>query len=276
MNRHLTKHAVLAFRRRVYAHWHKHGRSFPWRKRITPYRVFVSEVMLQQTQAARVAPVFEVFVKRFPSFAALARSPLARVMRAWQGLGYNRRALYLKKAAQTVMRNHKGKLPREAALLIKLPGIGPATAGSIAAFAFNKPAVFIETNIRSVFLHHFFGKRRNVSDRELIPLIEQTLDCAHPRRWYSALMDWGATLKVTRQNPSRRSRHHLTQKPFQGSSRQLRGSILRYLVHVQHAAASSLHRSMRGFSGRRIDRALRELAKEGIVVRHGVRFSIAP
>jgi len=232
--------------------------------------------MLQQTQAARVAPVFETFVKRFPSFAALARSLLARVMRAWQGLGYNRRALYLKKAAQTVMRNHKGKLPREAALLIKLPGIGPATAGSIAAFAFNKPAVFIETNIRSVFLHHFFGKRRNVSDRELMLLIEQTLDRAHPRRWYNALMDWGAVLKTVHQNPSRRSRHHLKQKPFQGSSRQLRGSILRYLVHVRHATVSSLRRSMRGFSRQRIGRALRELAKEDIVVQHGVRFSIAP
>jgi len=186
--------------------------------------------MLQQTQVERVAGYYPAFLKVFPSFRALAQAELREVLRVWQGLGYNRRALLLQRLAREVMQRHAGRLPVSAEELIKLPGIGNATAGALLAFAFNKPAVFIETNIRSVFLHHFYPRKKNVSDADLLPLVYSTLDTKNPRIWYWALMDYGVFLKKRHANPSRRSAHHVRQVPFEGSDRQLRGKLTKLLL----------------------------------------------
>ncbi len=222
--------AVASFRRMVRGHYRRHGRDLPWRHTTDPYHIYVSEVMLQQTQVPRVVEKYGEFVTRFPSWEALAGAPLAQVLSAWQGLGYNRRAKFLQQAAKVVVSEHGGVLPRDPELLRKFPGIGPATAASIAAFAYDVPTVFIETNIRSVFIHHFFGGRTGVGDEELLPLVAQALDKRHPGRWYSALMDYGVALKKQVGNPSRRSRHHVRQSPFEGSDRQVRGAILREVL----------------------------------------------
>lgn len=210
---------------------HTHPRTLPWREKPTPYRVFISEIMLQQTQAPRVIPKFNSFIKKFPDFKSLAKAPLSKVLKEWQGLGYNRRALYLKQSAEIIVSKYTGKLPDNPILLDELPGIGHYTAGAIVAFAFNKPTVFIETNIRSVFIYHFFKNSKvKIPDSKILPLIEKYLDHKNPREWYSALMDYGTHIKTNEINPSRKSSHHVKQSNFKGSNRELRGKILKYLL----------------------------------------------
>ncbi len=178
--------------------------------------------MLQQTQVERVIPKYKAFLKAFPTPQKLAKAPLLRVLKLWSGLGYNRRAKYLWEAAK-----------QWGAPIETLPGVGPYTASAVHVFAFNKPEILIETNVRTVFIHHLFPKSKKVTDRRLVPFITHTLDTKNPREWYSALMDYGSHLKSTHPNPSRRSKHHTTQKPFKGSDREIRGVILKaYLART--------------------------------------------
>jgi A/G-specific adenine glycosylase len=194
------------------------------------------------------------------------------VLKAWQGLGYNRRGKFLHEAAKVVVREHAGQLPRDPEVLRQLPGIGAATAASIAAFAFDVPTVFIETNIRSVFLHHFFAGRVGVGDEEILPLVEQALDRRHPGRWYSALMDYGVALKKQVPNPSRRSRHHVRQSRFEGSDRQVRGAILRALLESGPASRRDLC-ALTGFSEERMSLVLPVLCNEGMLRKVGAKYS---
>ncbi|HUZ92872.1 MAG TPA: A/G-specific adenine glycosylase [Candidatus Paceibacterota bacterium] len=219
---------IEVFKRTVWSYYGAHKRDFPWRRTRDPYRILVSEFMLQQTQTYRVEPKYLWFLERFPSFRALAKAPLREVLRAWSGLGYNRRAVALKRTAEIVVRDYGGKLPKDIGLLDALPGIGPGTAGAIRAFAFNLPSVFIETNIRRAFIHFFFPKRGKIGDDEILDLIEETLDAKRPREWYWALMDYGAMLgRLEKENPNRKSAHYKKQSKFEGSTRQLRGAVLR-------------------------------------------------
>jgi len=217
------------FREVVWQYWREHGRQgLPWRESPTPYHVVVSELMLQQTQIHRVMPKFQEFVTRFPDFPALAVAPLSEVLIAWQGLGYNRRAKFLHELAKAVVA--RGGLPENQEELVKLPGIGKNTAGAILAYAFDQPVVYIETNIRTVYLHHYFADRFDVDDKELLPIIERTLDRDEPRAWYSALMDYGTYLKKQGLGRNNASKHYKKQSKFEGSVRQMRGALLRALA----------------------------------------------
>jgi A/G-specific adenine glycosylase len=182
--------------------------------------------MLQQTQASRVIPKYKAFLKKFPTLRLLALAPVRDVLFMWQGLGYNRRALALQRAARVIMEDHNGKFPNTFDMLLTLPGVGPYTASAIMTFSYNQPSIMIETNIRTVFIHFFFQKARKVSDKKLLPLIEKYMDTKNPREWYNALMDYGAMLKRTMPNPSRRSSHYVVQGKFHGSIRQVRGAII--------------------------------------------------
>lgn len=231
----LTAAQVEEFRRRIYAFYREHGRSFPWRSTQEPYAVLVSEVMLQQTQTSRVLPKYESWMLRFPDAAALAAAPLADVLAAWNGLGYNRRAVFLQQACAAVCTRLGGVFPRARKELEALPGIGPYTAGAVATFAFGMPEVFVETNIRSVFIHCFWEEESllpgaKIPDSAILPLVGQTLDVSHPREWYYALMDYGADMKKRCVNPGRRSRSYTVQSRFEGSLRQARGAIVRRLT----------------------------------------------
>jgi len=191
--------------------------------------------MLQQTQAPRVVAKYKEFLKNFPTIKTLAKAPLKKVVLVWQGLGYNRRAVNLHRAAKAISKLRS--FPKTKQALINLSGIGSTTAGDTLAFAFNKPEIVIETNIRTVFIHCFFKDKKSVHDKEILPLIEKTLDKKNPREWYFALMDYGASLKKTYSNPSRRSKHYAKQSPFKGSNRELRSKILKYfLVYGKHPA----------------------------------------
>jgi A/G-specific adenine glycosylase len=202
----------------------------PWRMDTRPYYVLVSELMLQQTQVDRVIPKFEVFIALFPDEEALARASLSEVLTAWNGLGYNRRAKYLHDAVKMVMESYGGTFPRTDEELRTLPGVGPNTAGAILAYAFNKPAVFIETNVRTVYFHHFFAESDKIYDKELHEKIEQTLDISHPREFYWALMDYGTWLKRQGVGSVRRSSHYKKQSKLRGSVREVRGQIVRELT----------------------------------------------
>jgi A/G-specific adenine glycosylase len=270
----VTHAATHRFRRHLYRFFHDQGRQLPWRDTTDPYHILVSEIMLQQTQVERVALKYEPFIHAFPDVWSLARAPLRDIMAAWQGLGYNRRALALKGIARRVVAEFDGRLPDSVDTLRTFPGIGQATAGALAAFAFNQPVVFIETNIRRVFLHCFFAGQSGVRDREILPLVDQTLDRKRPRPWYYALMDYGAMLKHAAPNPNRRSAHHQRQAPFADSDRQIRGLILKALLRSPALSAGELVKAV-GKSPERTTRLIHTLIKEGFLEFRGARFRIA-
>jgi A/G-specific adenine glycosylase len=224
------KKKLTEFTHTVWDYYKKHGRhDLPWRKTKDPYKILVSEIMLQQTQVLRVAPKYAEFLKRFPTIKTLSEAPLRDVLRMWQGLGYNRRAVNLKRAAETIVKEYRSKFPIDKMSLMKLPGIGAATAGDLLAFAFNIPAVVVETNIRTVFIHHFFKNKQKISDKDILPFIEKTVDQDNPRDWYYALMDYGSFLKQKENNISK-SLHYKKQAPFKGSNRELRSHILKLIL----------------------------------------------
>jgi A/G-specific adenine glycosylase len=260
----LLEDEVARFRDIVYHHYEFHGRDLLWRHTDDPYRVLVSEIMLQQTQVDRVLQKYEEFLAVFPSLQSLVQANLRDVLMVWQGLGYNRRALSLKRLSETVLAEHGGNLPCSQELLSGLPGIGRATAGSILAFAFNAPVVFVETNIRRVFIHHFFQGEADIKDREILPLVEATLDRENPRRWYNALMDYGSMLKGKVENPNRRSAHYTKQSSFTNSDRQIRGRILALLLDGS-AVSTEILVEKAGGEGKRVRRILSRLAGEGLI-----------
>ncbi|HLO26074.1 MAG TPA: winged helix-turn-helix transcriptional regulator [Geobacteraceae bacterium] len=269
----LAPHQITAFRKRVYGWYRDNLRTLPWRETRDPYAILVSEIMLQQTQVDRVIGKFAPFLALFPDFAALARAPLQEVLSAWQGLGYNRRAIALKKCAETVMEHHGGNLPRSVDALQALPGIGPYTARAIAAFAFGLPAPFIETNIRAVFIHHFFADREGVRDAEVLPLVAATLDRTNPRDWYSALMDYGTALKKLHKNPARRSAHHVRQAPFRGSNRELRSRILKVLLAAPRLTEEEII-AQAHINAEKVRTIVDQLEKEGFIRKERGRFVI--
>ena len=266
-------------------------RDLPWRRTYDPYAIWISEVMLQQTQVSRVDGRWQRWLEHFPTVDALAAAAPSDVLEEWQGLGYNRRALAVHRAAQAIS-EAGGVFPQDQKELVKLPGIGPATAAGIRAFAFNLHGVYLETNVRTVFLHELYPQAEGVPDSELIPLVELTCpasvstaagtDTANaatteltPRSWYYALLDYGAYLKKTIPNPSRRSKSHVKQSRFEGSHRQKRAELLRVLLaHKDEGGAEfeTLHQELcqiEVHAGREtLDEQvtlglLEELAKEG-------------
>lgn len=221
---------IAAFKEFIWNFYHNNRRDFAWRNIENPYYVLVSEIMLQQTQTHRVITKYEEFIAAFPTLQALAESSLRDVLSVWQGLGYYRRARFLHQLAQIVVNEHGGVLPQDAKTLQTLPGIGAGTAGSIGAFAFNLPTVFIETNIRTVFIDSFFKDKINVTDKELLPFIAESVDQENPREWYYALMDYGVYCKAQKVNPSRKSAHYTKQSKFEGSDRQIRAQIVKLIT----------------------------------------------
>ena len=222
-------------------------RDLPWRGISDPYAVLVSEVMLQQTQVARVEKYWRRFLQLFPTLDALASADTSLVLESWQGLGYNRRALALKKTAEQCAYCYEGKLPESLEELLALPGIGKATAAGVRAFAFGKPGVYLETNVRTVFLHEFFPLDVDVPDKVIEPLVERTCSVEDPRGWYYALLDYGAYLKSVLPNPSRRSRHHSQQSRFEGSRRQKRAELVRVVLAQHQVTFLELCDALNGF-----------------------------
>jgi A/G-specific adenine glycosylase len=264
--RKLSDREIGDFRELVLGFYAEAGRSFPWRDTKDPWAILVSEVMLQQTQTERVIPKYLAWLEAYPDPAALASAPLARVLSLWSGLGYNRRALALVGAASAIA-SARG-FPEDEESLLELPGVGPYTARAVLAFAFGKPVVLIETNIRSVFLHAFYPGEEGVRDSRVAPLVEATLVREDPRTWYYALMDYGADLKKREDNPNRRSAHYARQSPFANSKRRIRGSLLKSLGEGEGKDRDELAAGL-PFARERVEEALAELEAEGFVAETG-------
>lgn len=269
-----------AFVKTVYAYYKKEGRhDLAWRhlpagrQGPDPYSIAVSEVMLQQTQVARVKEKYTEFLKRFPTAEKLAAAVLADVLQVWTGLGYNRRAKFLRELSEIIVRDHAGIFPSNVAILQTLPGIGHYTARAIATFAYNQQHALIETNIRTVYMHHFFHDTDEpVNDSVLMPLIEKTLDVNNPRKWYWALMDYGSALKTQGVKIHRKSASYTKQSTFKGSVREVRGAVIKVLIGGP--LTTSMLRKKVPFDTIRYKTALAQLTTEKLIEKKGSSYQI--
>lgn len=261
----LSEKQILSFQNKIWNFYKENKRVFSWRKTHDPYKILVSEIMLQQTQTSRVMEKYPAFLNVFPSVKELADSSQKAVLKVWQGLGYNRRSFYLKRTAEIIHATYHDKLPKEIDELIKLPGIGKNTAGALVAFAYNLPVVFIETNIRRVFIHEFFKGEQQVSDKDILEFVAITLDKRNPREWYYALMDYGVYLAKIVENPNKKSSHYKIQSKFEGSNRQVRGKIIRLLI----ARPFNYQELKETIASIHFEKALQELKNEGLIQQIG-------
>ena len=271
----ISRKRINLFQKKIYDYYSRSGRLFPWRETNNPYNILVSEIMLQQTQVTRVISKYQQFLNEFPDVNKLAAAPLTHVLKAWSGLGYNRRAKYLRESAGIIKNKFAGRVPQTITELITLPGISHATAAAICAYAFNQPVVFIETNIRTVFLYEFFKDEQGISDKKIIPLVMSTLDRNHPREWYWALMDYGTYLKKTFGNPNIRSKEYMKQSKFAGSNRQIRGLILKVLLEKSALTRGQLTQLLER-NLEQVSAILQQMEKEGLISQTGDQFVIKP
>jgi A/G-specific adenine glycosylase len=266
---------MAAFQRFVRTYFKNHGRDFPWRRTKDPYKILVSEVMLQQTQTERVVLKYAEFLKAFPTWKALSDASPAEVVKVWMGLGYYRRAFNLHKAARSVCEEFGGKPPRSADALKQLPGVGPYTAAAVAAFAFGEAAPMIETNIRAVYLHVFYPHASEVRDSEILERVAETMCRKDPRAWFYALMDIGVVLKKHTKGIHTRSKHHVKQSRFQGSQRQVRAAVLKLVVSRETILRDEVLSAL-VYERKKVERALLDLESEGLIaVGRSGRVSIA-
>jgi A/G-specific adenine glycosylase len=258
----LTPELVSSFQAVVRDYYQEHRRVFPWRETTDPYHILVSEFMLQQTQTSRVVEKYTEFITAFPDVFQLARSPFREVLRVWQGLGYNRRALTLHKTAGEIADKYHGQVPDDPILLRQLPGVGEYTASAMMAIAFNKPAIVIDTNIRTVYLYFFFREMETVGKGDIMRLVEVTLDRNSPREWYYALFDYGAMLK--RENKDQEAGKRRKQGTFRGSDRELRGNVLRLLLDTGDMTEDELLARLPSDEAR-VRRIVTQLHEEGLL-----------
>jgi A/G-specific adenine glycosylase len=261
----LTSEVISLFQKMIYYYYKNHKREFPFRENITPYTVLISEIMLQQTQTERVSEKYLQFINKFPDFSSLHAASIEEVLKEWKGLGYNRRAIALKRIADSVVKDYEGKLPDSIGILKSFPQIGHNTASSIITFAFNKPTAFIETNIRRVYIYFFFPNKSKINDKEIMSIVQNTIDIHDPREWYYALMDYGVMLKKTHPELNKRSIHYRKQVPFKGSNREIRGKILELLIKQGKMKIKNIQRVFDGKEQNKIMNILNQLKKEGFI-----------
>lgn len=263
------------FLKTLWDHYDTHNRTLPWRApnnkgEFEPYHILVSELMLQQTQVSRVIPKYQAFLSTFPSVDSLASASLGDVLALWSGLGYNRRAGYLHAAARVIQEQWQGIIPSDTRLLQSLPGVGHNTAAAIVTYAFNQPTYFVETNVRTVYLHHFFADKNDVTDNEILIHLRATLDQKNPREFYWALMDYGSHLKSTVGNQNQRSKHYAKQSRFEGSRRQVRGLVLKQLLK----GPASLQELDRHIHDERLNSVLEDLTNEQLVIKNSNQWHL--
>ena len=261
----LTLRVIELFKKLIYDYYRNHKRKFPFRENITPYNVLISEIMLQQTQTGRVSDKFLKFITKFPDFLSLSSASLEEVLIEWKGLGYNRRAIALKKIAETIIKDFNGELPDSLETLKSFPQIGHNTASSILTFAFNKPMAFIETNIRRVYIYFFFPNKSKVNDKDIMTIVKKTIDNNNPREWYYALMDYGVMLKKVHPELNKKSTHYRKQSPFKGSTRQIRGELLKLLIKEGKMEITQIQEQSKIKDMKRLKKILDQLKKEGFI-----------
>ena len=268
----LTDEVITAFQDFIYLFYKSKKRNFPFRENITPYKIVVSEIMLQQTQTNRVAEKFLEFIKKFPDFISLAQASVEELLSVWQGLGYNRRALALKKIAERIINEFNGNVPKDLNALTSLPQIGHNTASSILSFAYNIPTYFIETNIRRVYIYFFFPGKSQIDDKEIMEIVKISIDKDNPRDWYYALMDFGTMLKKTHPELNKKSVHYRKQSKFDGSTRQVRGKVLKLLLEKPISTKEIIDKI--NYEEKKVLEILNTLKKEGFIQKEQDKYFI--
>ena len=239
--------------------------------------------MLQQTQVSRVLPKYREWIRVFPSWRALERAPFPKVLRAWQGLGYNRRARYLSDSAQFVVEKYRGRLPNSPEELEKLPGIGRYSSRAILCFAFGKCEPFIETNIRRAIIHEFFpSSEKDIVDEKILEILASLEPHKRKKDWYFALMDYGAGLKRHFPNPNQRGKSYVRQTRFEGSTRYVRAAIVKTLLAKKRLSEQELLGALRSnpsimphIKSGKWKEILTALEKDGILVYNNSQWKIA-
>ena len=253
---------IKAFQDKILKFYEDGNRSLPWRQTSDPYKIMVSEIMLQQTQAARVAPKFEAWIKAFPTPQKLAQAKLADVLAHWQGLGYNSRAKRLQDAAKIIVEQFGGKVPRTPEELLTLPGIGPYTSRSVLIFAHNDNLATVDTNIRRILIHDF-NIPEDTSDKELFAIAQQLVPKGKSRDYHNALMDYGATIVTARKTGIKPKTQQST---FKGSVRYYRGKILKHLLAHKSITPKQLEKEFTQ-TPKPINDIAQSLINEGLLVK---------
>jgi A/G-specific adenine glycosylase len=260
-----TQARDTAFVNTVRNHYKAHGRhDLVWRKKITAYKILVSEIMLQQTQVSRVELKFSLWMKAYPTLSKLSQASLTDVLKLWQGLGYQRRAKALYDLAQSIK-----AIPKAYDELVRLKGIGPYTASAVCAFAYDIfPAHLLETNIRTALIESFHQGESEVHDGMLYDDLSRltkhrSVQKVGSRTWYYALMDYGAYLKTQRISHNAKSAHYAKQSPYEGSTRQLRAKVLFAITHKKKLPLDE-----------RTESVVQKLIGEGYIVQKGKSFRI--
>ena len=267
---------IPQFQRKILSWYKKNKRDLPWRNTKDSYRILVSEVMLQQTQVARVIPKYKEFLQKFPTLETLAKASDKALLRVWAGLGYWRRSRFLKENAQKILEEFGDKFPQNSKTLQTLPGIGEYTAKALACFAFGNTEAFLETNIRRVYLHFFFPKRKNVPDKEILKVAQRAVRKKNPREWHYALFDYGATV-LKDKKINQRSKHYAKQSRFEGSFRSFRTKVMRFLLDQQDqkATKSRLARFLKeAQSPYPSEKVLAALEKDSLIKRRRNSYSL--
>ncbi len=273
----MQKSEIQKFQKIVWGFYTEHKRDLPWRptrkNKVSPYEILVSEYMLQQTQVDRVVPKFQAFLEKFPTMKDLAGASQKGVLSMWSGLGYNRRALYLQKAVQAILETYKGTIPKDPEVLKGLAGVGSYMSHILPVFIYNQPEVLIETNIRTVFLYHFFEGKIDVTDEALLEKIRETLPEKDLRDWYYALMDYGTYLKKEKKIKNTQSKHYIKQKPFKGSLRYVRGTLLKKLV-LEKVLKENVYDLFPEYTSIQVEKVCEDLLKEGLIKETKKYFSV--
>ena len=259
---------IQNFHKKLFSWFYINKKDYPWRNTTDPYCIMVSEFMLQQTQTSRVVPKYEAFIQRFPTLESLVNSENVDVLQLWSGLGYNRRALWLKGAAEQI--HLLGSFPRNSKELKKIKGIGDYTSRAILIFAFNDDLATVDTNIRRIFIYEGFAKEET-KEKELFEIAEQLLPENRSREYHSALMDYGNEVLTSAKT---KIKPKTIQSKFKGSTRQHRGNIVKYLTENGSASKNQLVTNCNVPDGE-IDRILLKLIKDGLIIKEEEDYFIS-
>jgi len=252
----LSPKSIIQFQHTILNRYAQHRRDLPRRTTTDPYQIWVSEIMLQQTQVDRVIPKYFNFLEQFPTIQELSTADKQQLLTARSGLGYNSRALNLQKTAQVIVHEYNGIIPNTIDQLKKLPGIWPYTAGAICAFAFNKEIPVVDINIKRVLIHTF-NLDENISPKELEDIALRCVPKGRSCEWYNALMDYGSSVLTSKKTGIKSAKQSI----FQWSKRQVRGNIIKHLtkygtISVDEAKKIFLHENFDEILEKMIDDSL--------------------
>ena len=254
----LSTDTIEAFQNKILNWYQQNKRDLPWRNTTNPYFIHVSEIMLQQTQVERVKKYYETFLNKYPNLETLAEAQTPELLATWQGLGFNNRVLRLREATKQILQNYKGRYPQQLKQLTSLPGVGEYTASAILAFAFNIEAPVVDTNIRRVLIYEL-NLDENISIKKLQEIALQITPKGKARQWNNALMDYSSLITTASKT---QIKSQGTQGKFEGSTRQVRSTIVKELLKNNSITKQSIKEQ---FPQHNIEKILNSLEKDNII-----------